>query len=417
MNNQKELSKENTSWQTKVLAALLFLLGASLFFKDQYSTIAMILVLAFGLAMLFINKPRVSIGNLRPLIWIPVLLILPRLLGLFYGEFDNATKELVRSIPLVVLPLAMVLVSLKEGSQILQKWFYYGALIGLLLFAVVCYYPVISTMIEKDQPLSYLLRWRYMNFNFTQPFDAHPAYIGLLVIWLIAHTFFGTIVAAKWRLWIVLGLLVLLFQMVARNALLVAFILIAIYVIKSKLKWLRLAAAAVVLGLIAAVVFHPSTYLEDKFFYIFKADNDQVQDKRFIRLEASFDVFKQAPLFGPGPGTDNELRMQAYQKMGETVAYQNNYNAHNQFVEFLSTYGIVGFCCFVLALIMALRLSIRDKNWVDLMLICAVIVAMLTESLLERSLGVKYLSLVVAFVLYNHLIKSRENSLLDGSGS
>ncbi|MEP2936577.1 MAG: O-antigen ligase family protein [Gilvibacter sp.] len=417
MGSSKILSRLGENWHQRATVIIMLLLGASLAFKDQYSTIVMILLLALGLALFVFKRPKFSKARLKLLIWIPLLLILPRILGLFYGEFDNATKELVRSIPLLVLPLAFVLIGLQANNKKIYKALYVGALAGIVLFTLICYYPVITTMIEKDQPLSYLLRWRYMNFNFTQPFDAHPAYIGLLVIWLIAQTFFSDLVKPKWRIWIVLGLLIVLFQLVARNALLVAFVLIAIYVIKSKMKWLQIAAISVAVGLTAAVIFHPSTYLEDKLFYIFKADNEQVQDKRFTRLEASFQVFKQHPIFGPGPGTDNKLRTQTYLEMGETIAYEKNYNAHNQFVEFLSTYGIVGASCFVLALLLAFRLSVRDKNWVDVILLSALVIAMLTESLLERSLGVKYLSLVIALVLFNHLIKSRESSLLDGSGS
>jgi O-antigen ligase len=396
---------------------LIAFLGASLLFKDQYSTIILILILALGLYKTFVQKQEINWKQLKPYYWIPILLILPRILGLFYGEWDNATKELIRSIPLLVLPLAFVLVSTIEGGQNIRKWFYFGALAGTIVFAIICYYPVISTMIEKEQPFSYLMRWRYMNFNFASPLDAHPAYVGLIIIWLIVHTLFTSFITSKWRIWVVMGLTILLFQLVARNALLVCFLIIGIYVVRSKIKWLQLGTIALIVGLTATVIFHPSTYLKDKFFYIFKEDIRRKENNRFMRLEASFDVFKQAPVFGPGPGSDNELRMQAYLEMGETVAYQNNYNAHNQFMEFLSTFGIFGLSLFLLAIILAMRMSIRDKNWIDFMLLIAVIVAMLTESPLERSLGVKYLGVIVAFLLLNHLKNSRENSLFDGGRS
>ncbi len=397
-----------------IVSGLMALLGASLVFKDQYSTIAMILLVALGLFAVLKQKNKTSWRDFRVYGWIPVLFILPRVFGLFYGEWDNATKELVRSIPLVVMPLAFLWVGVKADKQQLKRWFYYGALGGILLFAIICYYPVVSTMIKEEQPLSYLLRWRYMNFNFTQPLDAHPAYVGLLVILLIVYTLFSDIVKPKWRIWLVFGLFILLFQMVARNALLVAFVLLMIYVIKSKIKWLQLVSLVAVTGLILMVLFHPSTYLKDKFFYIFQENASLTKDTRFGRLEASFDVFKQAPIFGPGPGTDNKLRMEAYLKLGQQTAHDNNYNAHNQFVEYLSTYGIVGLSIFVFALLLAFKLVIKNRNFVYLLLLAALVIAMLTESLLERALGVKYLSIVVGFILLNHRNQRDEDHISDG---
>lgn len=415
MNSNTHQASNPSSILIRALQFATFSLGASLPFKDQYSTFAMLLILALGLWAVLVQKEAVNWKRLARYWWIPVLLLLPRIMGLFYGQWDNATKELLRSIPLVLVPLSFVLLSGGGSSKKIRNWFFYGAVLGIVLMAIICYYPVISTMIKQDQPLSFLLRWRYMNFNFTKPIDAHPAYLGLLIVWLIVHVLFSNIIALKWRIWISLGLVILLFQLVARNALFLAGIAMAIYVVKSKIKWLQLSAVALLFTVIGLVVWHPSTYLRDKFFYIFIEDAKVKENTRFDRLEASFEVFRQAPVFGPGPGTDNEKRMEAYLKMGEIVAYENNYNAHNQFVEILSTFGIVGISCFLIAILLAVTAVLKNKNWIDLLLLGAIIVAMLTESLLERALGVKYLSILIAFILLNHLNNQRENSLPDGS--
>lgn len=408
-----KLSRNNLIFN-RVLQFAAISLGFSLPFRDQFSTVAIGLLLACGLYLLFIDKKKTKGVVLKALFLIPILLILPRIFGLFYGEFDNATKELVRSIPLLAVPLAFILLSAHASAKRIRSWFFYGLLAGILLFTVICYYPVISTMIQEEQPLSFLLRWRYMNFNFTRPFDAHPAYIGLLIIWLITHVLFSKTIYAKYRIWISLGLVVILFQLVARNALFFAGLLVAVYIVKSKIKWLQVVSVVLLLTTITAVIWHPSDYLRDKFFYIFIDDAKEKENTRFERLDASFEVFSQAPVFGVGPGTDNALRMEAYLAMGETVAYENNYNAHNQFVEFLSTFGIFGLSCFLFALFLAFKAVIQNKNWIDLLLLFGVIMAMLTESLLERSLGVKYLSVLIAFILLNHLTQTREDNLSDG---
>ncbi|MDC7996787.1 O-antigen ligase family protein [Gilvibacter sediminis] len=402
----------------KLLVFATIALGITLPFQDQFSTIAMALILACGLAQQFLSEKPAKIGTLKPFLLIAVLLILPRITGLFYGQWDNATKELLRSAPLVVIPLSLLLLSKHERAHQIRRWFFYGLLIGITLLAIVCYYPVVTTMISEQQPLSYLLRWRYMNFNFTSPLeDGHPAYLGLLICWLLAHIFFTQYLKSQWRPVVGLLLTTLLFQLVARNALLVAGILWLIYIMKTNIRWLQLSAVGLLLLCVGAVVLHPSNYLKDKFFYIFSEEAKARENTRFDRLEASFEVFKDAPIFGPGPGEDNELRMQAYKTMGEEIAFQNNYNAHNQFVEFLSTFGLYGLCCFLLAIFLITRLLWRSKNWLDFYLWIGILVAMITESLLERSLGVKYMSILVAFILLNQLISKREDHLSDGRRS
>lgn len=407
---------DNKPFFERLTAGSMLLFGITLPFQDQFSTIAMALILACGLVQQFFSDKPLKLGPLKPLLLITILLILPRITGLFYGQWDNATKELLRSTPLVVIPLSLLLLSRHALASKLRRWFFYGLLAGITVLAIVCYYPVVTTMISEQQPLSYLLRWRYMNFNFTSPLeDGHPAYLGLLICWLLAHIFFTDYLKGQWRPVVGLLLTALLFQLVARNALLVAGILWLIYIMKTNIRWLQLGAVGLLLLCVGAVVLHPSNYLKDKFFYIFSEEAKARENTRFDRLEASFEVFKDAPLFGPGPGEDNELRMQAYKAMGEETAFQNNYNAHNQFVEFLSTFGLYGLSCFLLAVFLITRLLWRSKNWLDFYLWIGIIMAMITESMLERSLGVKYMSILVAFILLNELISKREDHLSDGS--
>lgn len=403
------------SFQNALLLFSAVALGATLPFQDQFSTIAMVLVLACGLLQYFFGAAPTQNKQLGSLLLMAFLIVLPRITGLFYGQWDNATKELLRSAPLLIMPLAFLLLSGHEQVHKLRRWFFWGLVVGITLLAVVCYYPVIKTMIAEKQPLSYLLRWRYMNFNFTSPLeDGHPAYLGLLICWILGHVFFTDFIIAKWRLVVALLFTALLFQLVARNALLVAGILWLIYIVKSNLRWLQIGAAAVLFIVVGLVIFHPSKYLQDKFFYVFSQEAKERENTRFERLEASYEVFIQAPLIGPGPGEDNELRMQAYKQMGEEVAFKNNYNAHNQYMEFLSTFGLYGALCFILALLLVTRMLLRSSERVDLYLWGGFLLAMITESMLERSLGVKYMSILLAFILLNQLISRREDNLPDG---
>lgn len=390
-----------TSRESVIIKIVVIALGVALPLKDQWSTIAMIACLALGLFFALSGK-RAGIKQSLFLLGIPTLILLPRILGFIIGDPDIANREFVRSLPLLIIPLAMILLARKNSELNADKYMYYGLLAGIVIAMAVCYYPIITTMIREGQPISFLARWRYTHFNFTEPLDLHPAYLGMLIVWVLLQTLYGNVVKGKWQMLVVAILIISLFQLVARNAMLISLILLIIYVVRSKNRWLQLGSSVLIVALALIVIFHPSDFLRDKFMYSPHDKSENKEYERFGRLQASMKVFKMAPVFGVGPGIDNELRKKEYEKTGDTFAAESNHNAHNQFVEFLSTYGIFGLCCFLLMLIILFRMVMGDHNWIYLILLFAFVLASLTESVLERSLGVKYLSILIGLIFWKH---------------
>ena len=162
--------------------ALFFLIGFSLPFKDQFSTAVMISALIYFLIELKINKKdSLKFNKISKYFFVPLLLFIPRIYGLITGNIDVATNELIRSAPYFIFPVIFLLQ--KKKNLCIEKYFFYGLLSGLILFMIVCESVIAYKMIKFNEPLEYFFRWRHMNFNFTKPFDAHPAYIGILIVW------------------------------------------------------------------------------------------------------------------------------------------------------------------------------------------------------------------------------------------
>lgn len=405
-------TKADLHWAAKGLS---FLLGATLCVNDVASTLVFLLISA-GFVVMQYRSGGIFKVDYRLLI-IPGLLVVLRVLGLFTGIIGKATDELIRSIPLLLLPLLFLWAARAIDNRALFKWLFWGIVFGIFVVAAVCFVNVFYQIIENDQPWGYFWRWRYVNFNFTRPFDLHPAYLGLYIVLVVTLTVFTEVVPKKYRIWLLAAMGIILFQLVARNAIIISGILGLIFLIKKANRITQIAVSSVVILLLGVVLFQPSDYLRNKFFTVFFEDAEVVKSNRFNRLEASVNVFKMAPLIGVGPGNDNRYRKAEYLKLEQQVAFDKNYNAHNQFAEYLSTFGLLGLLIFITVLVSLVRYSYSKRMWLLFFLLCAFIFSMLTESMLERSIGIKYFSLLIGCVFYVLTSQQDFTNLFNGNGS
>jgi len=400
----------------KITLTSCFLLGLTLPLKDQFSTISILLVLVVSL-FVYYNYSKKNKKTKFVFLLIPFALIFIRLLGYVNGEIEIVTKELVRAIPFLLVPVSFILLNEKNVRINIEKPFYYGLLIGVFMIMIICEYHVIHEIIINSQSLSFLFRWRYLNFNFTNPIGIHPAYLGILIVWLISITLYSNYVSKKFRVFIVLILFGLLFQLVARSALLLSFALILVFILKQHNRLLKFIFFGVITAVVFIIITHPSDYLRSKFFNEQGGNIVFSKKNRFTRLEASLNVFKMAPILGVGSGIDDKLRIQEYKKANDDVAYENKYNSHNQFIEYLSTFGLVGLTIFLIVLVILLNMLFKIKDKVYFFLLIAFIFACITESVLERSLGIKYFSILISLIIIKYINETNSPNILNGSRS
>ncbi|MFD2822498.1 O-antigen ligase family protein [Lacinutrix iliipiscaria] len=392
----------------KAFLLLMFCLGLALPFKDQYGTIVTVILLVCAVVIFIKQKKLTNQSSYLYLVLIPALLIIPRLIGIITGDFDIAIKELIRALPLILIPLLFIL---SASLNNLEKYFYYGLALGLVLFMIICECHIIYAMIKGNEPLEYFFRWRHLNINFAKPLDQHPPYIGILIMWVFIKTLFNTYLNKRISYTLLVLLSFLLFQLLARNAIIILLIVVFVYALKRKKIKQLLLVGSLGLALLMIALFHPHQYLREKIVYKLNPFDKKHKDYRITRLDASIEVFKKAPVFGVGPNNDNDLRKIEYKKMHDYTAFERNYNSHNQFFEYLVSHGIIGLLCFITLLFILIKMTTKNKDYINLLLIMCFIVSCLTESVLERTLGVKYFSILIAFILLNHIKKHKQISL------
>ena len=134
-------------------------------------------------------------------------------------------------------------------------------------------------------------------------------------------------------------------------------------------------------------------YLRDRIYnslnFLEKKTQFSKKDDRFDRLSASYEIFKHKPIVGYGTAAESKHRRQIFKNKGDTIAYERNYNAHNQFFEYLSTYGIIGGIAFIIFLGL-FQIILKNRNAFFTYVFIGLFFACVTESVFEGLKGGLY---------------------------
>lgn len=280
----------------------------------------------------------------------------------------------------------------KEISNIFK-----ALIIGVAMSLVICLSNTIYEMIVNNEPLSYFFRWRHMNSQFTEIIGIHPSYLGLFMSISIYYILFHKPFSKIWNTLLFLFLFFELFQIAARISIIVSIIFILIYVLKrlksnKKLMLLIILMAAFVISFFYK---NASEVMMDRLFSVEKI----VKDKRFNRWEVSYEVFKEKPFLGYGLSRINDKRLSTYWENGDINAFLYKYNAHNQFLEYLVINGILGGIVYIVVFGFLVYSSLREYLYLFSVIFIAFFIANLTDSLMQRILGIEFYSLFASLYL------------------
>ncbi|TYC15658.1 O-antigen ligase family protein [Bizionia gelidisalsuginis] len=334
-------------------------------------------------------------------------LFLIKLVGISYAsDLDKGINETVRALPLLALPFSFLVLSVIYRGKV--AFLVFNSLVmGCLIAVTICWYNAITAVLMNNEPISNLLGWKRSNEYLTRIIDIHPPYLGFLLLTSILflfkeYVYRKTNKRIKYLAIFLISLFtVFTFHLVARNTIITLFIFFAGFLLYSR-NWKYL-----ILPLLFVVPFsgfvlnQESDYLKRKYFKMLNLNNDEIGDKRISRLDASWEVFLNNPIVGPGIGNDDLLRQEQYKIHGYKLAYEKKLNAHNQFFEYLSTFGVLGLIIFLFVLYFFIKTSLENKNYFMLALLMLFLMACMTESVLERELGIKYFSLILGLIIYD----------------
>lgn len=151
--------------------------------------------------------------------------------------------------------------------------------------------------------------------------------------------------------------------------------------------------------------------LAESVVYINEEDNLLHLDKtttnsRMNGWKASFDLIRQQPILGVGPGAIKEKLNKAYLARG--LGYGNR-NPHNQYLQTWLELGLPGIVMLLLLGIIATIYAIKEKNYLYLAFLLIIFINMFFESILERRLGVMFFAFWNSLFWFYNLQKNNSS--------
>jgi len=337
-----------------------------------------------------------------------VLFFLVILIGITYSQNPKEAYEyLVRVIPMLLSPLLFM--SCESFYKKYSKYIFKGLILGCLIAVLICWGNVLYGVISNNEPISYIFRHRHLNNKLTEIIGIHPSYLSLFVVTSIA-IIINIYETLDNRLKLISKILiniftVFLFTLLARNILFFYLISVIVFLIINR-KWKLLTLIGVFILLFISIVFKIDdqyNYLRKKVIYSIPLLGDKGSISRFDRLKATKYMFLQHPIFGVGTCDSKYYRQNYYLETNDKIAYEKEYNAHNQFFEYLDELGIIGGAVYLLFFIQSFRLAFRYNDFLLGYITLLFFVSNLTESMLQRTHGVVYFSLIFSLIFSKYI--------------
>ncbi|MBL0684657.1 O-antigen ligase family protein [Aquimarina mytili] len=398
-------------WNSLYASFFLLPLGINL------STPFFIVSIALGVVNIFKSNKKLVFAN-KALLLFPLYFVILLLSLIYTDNLSDGLNLLQRSLSLFFFPIIFLYV--KEDAAAVKKLFDFlllGLLISFFINLFIALYNCI--LIVKDEivfessleTISLILSafshgWNYfIGAEFSTL--VNPNYVSLYILLVLSY-YLKKNLQSRRQVFIVIILFLYLFLLASIAAYLILAImcLLLIFSISDKSKKYTMA----IVFLLGVIVFLKNPRVFDFYSNVTeletssKIDNTTVEKSRLLTWHASIKLIEESPLLGYGVGDTNEVLMEKYKELNYFHNYNNQYNAHNQFLQTFLQTGIIGFgVLMTIFVLLAFRMN-RSRNELSVFLI--LFISLFFESMLVRFNGIVFLSIIVPLLLKKRSILS-----------
>ncbi len=389
---------------------VLFIFSVGLYLPTNLST----QVLLIG-CLLLVPHFRFT-SSYQSLFFSTFLLFLLVVIGQTYTNFPQlAFKELEHKVMFGALPLLIYLTTdfWQKHIQLFKRVYTATTLVVcaylLLRFLNLAYFSE-----SPHAPFSYYHTYH----NYSRGVQFHATYLSLFVslalFFLIEEFNKRNPNLITITLTSLAALLIWTILLSMSRAVILMFILLAIIYCFKKLKaWV--AASVLGLGILGVVLFATTTknnFIFDRFERVFTRElaisnssrnhNDPKFPSRFERWECAFNAIQSAPIFGYGAGSEKTILGTEYELAGLYDIKEAGYDAHNQFISIVLTYGLLGLIVLVFQIGATFSFFIKKDNrdWSLFLVLIMIILSGLTENILNRQKGIVLYALCSSLILF-----------------
>ena len=418
------LPKGSVAW---IFSALLFVVTI----LPKLSSLLIILLLVFWVLEGGWKERFRFFGNNKLLLILPLFFLL-HLISLSYSEnLEYGMKKIETLTSLFILPL--MIPSFRQLDLKNRKGQYKWAfLLGLLFNFIFCLsrstilfsyemYARNEGIILEAYPYTNYFFYSYLSYFMHYGYLAMYVNIGIAI--LLSILISKGVPSRRRRLaYLLLTLfsiyVILLYSKAGILALFMVYIYFAIYqVIRNRnLKSALISLVSVLI--IGFVVVQYVPYTKERIQGMINGitntevdpnSHESTQLRVFV-WQASSDLISENWMFGLGMGDAKTELLNEFKSRQFTGAYDENLNAHNQFLQTFINVGLIGVILLLLFFIGAFSLALQKKDLSLQIFVIITLAAFLAESYLQTQKGVMYTAVLSCLLLIEHLSISKEEN-------
>ena len=287
----------------------------------------------------------------------------------------------------LVLPLFIGFQSSRivDYLPIILKAFLIGTLINVCTNIAFAIYRGI---IINEQGINF---WYFTYGFFAEPFGVQPIYLGNFYVFSLLilnhikvfrkHAYFYYLSFFT----LTLGV----FLLAARNAIVCMAILIPAYLLlQRKISIKKMLMIFGILG-VCFVFAIQNPIIKNRILKVNKKGNFYSGTSlRTSIWKSAYEASKENFVWGSGEKKGNELLMKEYEERKLKIPLKYKYHAHNQFLQTIIQYGIIGLIVLLASLLWPLAYTFSQKEYLGLFWLFLFAITSLTESVFTRQWGV-----------------------------
>lgn len=320
------------------------------------------------------------------------------ILGLIHTEnIEDGLKIVERHIPLIIIPVLFYYKRFSEDDRFKILGVF---VMSCFVASLICIFVNIYRSMEYDRIFH---EWMFAHDQFSDPIQMQAVYFSIYVAFsLLIILCYAVADVDKerelpwWLLTVTIPILSLsLILMGARTVTMVTLLLVLGILFYSA--WTKralifgVAALLIVLVFSLFVAFHP--VLKNRFRDLVTSDSKSIYydgyNSRLRIWKPGMKVIKDNFWLGVGTGDDQDLLDREFIK-SNYIEGVGIHNMHNQYLQSLLSYGILGLILIVCIFGFQFWIAIRQRNILYLSFLILVCFSMLTESVLNRNKGVLF---------------------------
>ncbi|MFD2698170.1 O-antigen ligase family protein [Mesonia sediminis] len=370
---------------------LITLIGISLpYHSPPLTLIAICVVLVLGIKANF--KTFFNFDKLwRTYLIFGIVYLLSCLISNLINDEGLTSKHLTKNFFFILLPLSLGANRDILKSLTIRKFFIFFCIATIVFVSVA----LIKTL--------YLFKIGVVNTIFYESIEQtariHTTYLSLLIV-LSFHYLLNQYLSLNARTNIksriillgVIFLFTLNFIVLARVGIIAMVFIILFHLIfnAQNSKFKLFFTTLIIFGVIGAG-FIKFGWSGERIKNLFEANQNNKSDtaNRVILWTSALDAFQNSPnkLLGAGLDKSQVLLNNSY-RANNFFGYKSNYNTHNQYLQTMLENGWMGICILLFAIIYGFIKAIKQKKYLFLGVLMIFCIFFLTESILERQLGI-----------------------------